>query len=152
MGNNNKIFVQTYLIITTLIATGIVLSIGMNMFDNGFAAESKKIEIINKTPEKLIFQEGKNRQDVKIVVEPPKEIDAASGGGFSVAQGDSLKNYHLNVKYYVGSSGSSDTVGLGFKGDNWSSLDCFGDVPDSISGSYSGCHSGTITYTFEAKS
>ena len=56
-----------------------------------------------------------------------------------------------NVKYYVGSSGSSEIVGFGFKGDAWGKQNCFVDVPETISGSWSGCDDVTIKFTFKSK-
>ena len=136
-------------------AISIVLFFGITIQGNVFAADSKTIEIINKTPEDFIFKEVSNRQDVKIVVEPPKEIPKGSGAGFSVAKGDSEKAYHLNVKYYVGEEGSEDVIGFGFKSksntDSWNDFNCFTDTPDNIKGEYDHCNGGTTTFTFSSK-
>ena len=123
------------------------------MFESGI--DSKKIEVINETSEDFIFKEVSNRQDVKIVVEPPKEIPKENGAGFSVAKGTSGKAYHLNVKYYVGEEGSEDVIGFGFKSksntDSWNDFDCFTDTPDNIKGEYDHCNGGTTTFTFSPK-
>ena len=152
MKNSSKLIKTTLLMV--MLATGVGL-LGGSFSEEVFASESKKIVIKNGIPgQDLIFKEVENRQDVKIVTEPPKKIDPLDGAGFSVAAGDSEKNYHLNVKYYVGETGSDEVIGFGFKGDvgDFSSgLNCFVDVPESITGSHDGCHTGTITYTFQAK-
>ena len=141
--------------ISAITSISLVLFLGMTAQSNVFASDSKTIQIIDKTSEDFIFKEVSNRQDVKIVVEPPKEIPAANGAGFSVAKGDSEKAYHLNVKYYVGEEGSENVIGFGFKSksntDSWNDFNCFTDTPDNIKGEYDHCNGGTTTFTFSSK-
>lgn len=151
MTANNKTFSPSFLkLAAVLIGIGFILSLGTNILGVAFANDAT-IEIINDTGKELVFDEIKNRQDVKIKTEPPKQISSGDTGKFTVGPGDSVKNLHLNVKYYVGSSGSSEIVGFGFKGDAWGKQNCFVDVPETISGSWSGCDDVTIKFTFKSK-
>ena len=115
-----------------------------------YAVKAVEIEIVNNLEQPLEFKEIKNRQAIKIVSDPPKEILAHSSGSFKVEQGDSVNNEHLNVKYNI--EETEDQLGIEFK---WDRLDggtkhCPKDHPNWVTEEVQHCGdwSKGWTYTF----
>jgi hypothetical protein len=106
------------------------------------------IDITNNLDENLIFNTVENRQDVQIKSEPPREVKSKQSGGFKIAKGDSGKSPHLKIQYYVGEKGSSETVTFRFKGDTWSTISCFTEIPDDIKGSHENCNQANKKFFF----
>ena len=135
----------------SILAIASIMTVSMLGVSNSVNAQEpppsskQTVEIINELDTELTFKE-KSRQDIQIVTEPPQEVKAGDKGSFEIKQGDSGKNPHLNVKYYVGQSGASEDIAFGIN-DNG----CFTDTPDDISGSHDGCDKSTIKYTFQPK-
>ena len=109
----------------------------------GDAFAEKPIYIVNHLDVPLEFKEIENRQNIKIKSPPPGKVDPGSTKSFSVTTGDSFKNEHLNIKYYVNNSSSVDEVGIIFKYNIGSNPHCPKDHPDSISEEVKHCGSWT---------
>ena len=108
---------------------------------NAFAT-SFEVYVKNELSETLIFNEVENRQDVQKKSDPPQEIPSGETGQFKIATGDSGKNPHLKVQYYVGEKGSNETVTFGLKGDTWLDVSCFTETSTyTIKGKVTDCGS-----------
>ena len=142
---NNRIMKLSILAIASIMTISMVGTSNLINAQEPPPSGKQTVEIINELDTELTFKE-KSRQAIKIVTEPPQEVKAGDTGSFKIEPGDSVKNPHLNVKYYVGQSGASEDVAFGFN-DNG----CFTDTPDDISGSHEGCDKSTIKYTFQPK-
>ena len=59
------------------------------------------ITIQNNLTSDLVYSETKNRQGIKIWMEPPSRVAAGTSGCFVVAVGDSFKNQHLNIGFDI---------------------------------------------------
>ena len=108
------------------------------------------IKIVNKLSVDLTSGEVVNRQDIKIITDPPTTVAAGGTGEFEVSQGGSLKNEHLKLQYAAG----SETIAFGFKYDQTitgPTGGCFEDTPSDIQGNHKNCAQGTITFTFSPK-
>ena len=141
----------------TLIATVVPAAIlALSVFSdnqNVYALQSEgSIDITNNLEnDNLYFNKVENRQDVQIKSDPPEEVKALQSGGFKIEKGDSEKSYHLKLQYYVGETGSDETVTFGFKGDTWGSVSCFTETPDNIEGSHENCDQANKKFFFKEK-
>ena len=146
LNQSNKVKMTTLL---AVVIPSVILLVSFST-DNkkAFAGQDMAIDITNNLQdEDLIFNKVENRQDVKIKSDPPSEVKALQSGGFKIAKGDSEKNPHLKLQYYVGEKGSSETVTFGFKG-TWSDLNCFTETPSDIKGSHENCHDANKKFFF----
>ena len=97
----------------------------------------------------LLFNEIKNRQDIKIITDPPKKIDAGKTDSFEIKEGDSYKNQHLNIRYYVNNSSSEEEVGVVYKWDIGGKPHCPKDHPDDITEEVKHCPSWELDENWE---
>ena len=139
---------------TIAITLSALIALAPTLSNQNAFAKTYTMKIVNDLEQDLIFQEIKNRQDIKIKSNPPDEVKSGDTGSFEIADGDSGKPKHLNVKYYVGGSGSDTIVTIGVKPTNTAdnSFKCFTESPDNIK---SECvllqSSNTEKYTFSPK-
>ena len=142
----------------SILAIASIMTISLLGVSNSVNAQEQgsdvEIEIINKLGTDLYYQETVERQAVQIKSDPPSEIIAGDTGSFKVGPGDSTKKIHLEIAYYVGEKGASETVSFGFNAaaeQFYDDRSCFTDTPADISGSHEGCDKSTIKFTFQPK-
>ena len=119
----------------TTILTGILFfSVAALVYSPMGEAFAKKIYIVNNLDVPLEFKEVQNRQAIQITSSPPDKINAGTTGTFGIETGDSGKNQHLNIKYYVNNSSTGEEIGIVYKWKDGETTKphCPADHPDDI--------------------
>ena len=130
------------------ITTGILLlgifGIFFSSIDDVFAGE-EDIYIVNNLDYPLQFTEIKNKQNIKLITDPPKVIDSGKTESFTAEPNGNFDNIHLNIKYSVSTSDNSqdDQVGIvyKFKTGDMGDGSCPKDHPDWITEEVKHCGS-----------
>ena len=128
-----------------------VVAVALGCFSTGQAYAETSITIVNNLGQSLVFKDIKNRQAIQIKSDPPAEIPAHSSGQFKVAQGDSMKNVHLNVEYTV--KGTADEAGIVYKHLTDNPPECPQEPPAGATETVKNCGNWDTgwTYTFAPK-
>lgn len=115
------------------------------------------ITIVNNLDQPLTFVEIKNREHIKIISDPPREILAHSSGKFKIKVGDTVGSRHVNIKYDI--KDSDGGVGVVYKRelkvDGWGESHCPKEAPDWVIETVERCgnwDSSSWTYTFDKAS
>ena len=114
-------------------------------------AQGAPITIVNNLDQSLVFKEVTNRQDIQIYNDPPAEVRPHSSSYFLVADGSSMENRHLNIKYTI--KGTDDQLGIVYKEKYLGEPHCPKEHPDWVTETVEHCGGwrNGWTYTFTPK-
>ena len=142
MVKNNSILKLSILAIASIMT---ISMLGTSNIINAHAQVQIKqtVEIINELDTELTYKEI-IKGSTEIITDPPHKVKTGDTGSFKIKPITTPSLFYIT--YYVGQSGASEEVTFGFNHKG-----CSTKTPDDIKGSYEGCYTPPIKYTFQPK-